>query len=234
MFKKYALVIICFLGLNFTLTIFTQNLDNTLDNNCCFENNNVSTEKIKNKDLLIKLDESLFEYYKNNQWVFLENVFIDFKASLWYKIKFVTKKYLSISGTSLGVGAATFLICGILGADKEANVFISGVTIALTFGLTSFYFKKYFDYYLERKILKDFLKNYFIDSKINYNFNYRDLVPEELKSSFDNLKKEFDKNGDSVFRKFGSKLVKQIREDIIYKKNPNKYFKPTVYVENIK
>lgn len=172
-----------------------------------------------------------FEFYKQNQWEFLDDVFIKLKDDYVKEKMNNAKDFFKIIGSSLlgsvATGLTTFMIMqGLdnctrlvfnLRPDETATptYAFSGLLIG-TFSIPIWEIvllsQKLYKYGQEADliILEDLIKNYELDiSKTE--FNLKKLVPIEFQPIFDQIKIGYEKSGIQFLNEHGLIIINKIR-----------------------
>ena len=163
-------------------------------------------------------------FYRDNPWQYLEKMLIKFPKIKAQEVPQEELEQLSrnmklfFGGAGLGALIGTLIAFAKWKELRESGVLIPLVGVFFGAFVSSFFTKH-----------ENFRKNCNIEALNNFFENYRsELVPQELRTSFDALHALYLKNQEAFIDE-GLKVYWQARE-LIYKHNPSKYYPPVVNV----
>lgn len=167
------------------------------------------------------------EYYKINKWDFMEKEFV---GKVNY-LKTSYDKYNKIFYLAPLILSVPVLFSDLKMEEKVQGffslLFISSVISGISFQAYSRFAEPRKKIENLLKVLKNFLNNYDSDINSKLETNYRNFVPEELLSSFDQMHKLYLATGKDGLNNFLGILFK-LRDKIFYDVKKEKYKKPEV------
>lgn len=173
-----------------------------------------------------KVNKPEYEYYKTHKWDFMDKIFMGKASSLQTSYDKYDKLFLL---------APFILSAGVFFVDAELEekllLFFFSTALASIISAISY---TAFDLHKKKgerffKVLEHILKNYDLNADSNLEINYRNLLPEEFRKSFDEMFKVYSvKGAGSLYSFFG--IVYQLRDRIRYDVKKEKYAKPTTVV----
>ena len=200
--------------------------------------NNLLINQISTNEFSLTYSDIEKEYFKKHPWDFMDSIFIEKFTNL----KTIYDKIPAIASAVpyLGVllGFAYFVNgYGQIHKDHIASLILGEIlaipTSIIIYKLTKYLFSSKRTLNQLNRILIWFMENYNPNLNINSKNNIKNFVPQELQEIFDNMYREYLRQGTSYLQSAGViSTIRRIIEKIMYEIKIEKYRMPSVIEAN--